>query len=332
MANPGTQPEAARIGTHRDFRYNELRPNPLNPRRLFDKLPLQVLEASIRKNGILVPLTVYQERRNSQFYILDGERRWRCASTIATDPQHAIDIIIPANVVDPPSKAANILWMFNIHNLREQWELMPAALSLKVVMEELQEKDEHRLAELTHMSEPNIRRCKLLLSFDDKYQQLMLAQDPEQRIPANFFVELAPVLDLYERLPKRRRASKTRNGLTDHFLEMYRSGAIPSVIHFRRVLEAYDISKESDEGTERVEYAMQRLAEDSSQKIRKLFDPLVAEDKSVISAEELCRDFVARLKKLSVGHATRRRAMLQKRLRAVRIYVDSLLIELEGDA
>jgi ParB/RepB/Spo0J family partition protein len=70
-------------GTFRQFTYKALRPNPQNPRRLFDRAQLEVLEDSIRKNGILVPLTVYYEERNGQYYILDGERRWRCAAKIS---------------------------------------------------------------------------------------------------------------------------------------------------------------------------------------------------------------------------------------------------------
>ena len=47
------QRESVRSGTYRRFTYKELRPNPMNPRRLFDKEPLKVLEESIRANGIL---------------------------------------------------------------------------------------------------------------------------------------------------------------------------------------------------------------------------------------------------------------------------------------
>src|SRR5262249_39347385 len=123
-------------GTYKEFSYQDLKPNPLNPRRLFDREPLDVLKNSIRQNGILVPLTVYQAK-NGRHYIIDGERRWRCAEEIETDPNRPTPVVIPANVVDPPKKVANILQMFNIHNLREQWELMPTALSLKILMDEL---------------------------------------------------------------------------------------------------------------------------------------------------------------------------------------------------
>ncbi len=113
-----------RVGTFKEFSYDELKPNPRNPRRLFDEAPLATLEKSIRKNGILVPLTVSQEK-NGRHYIIDGERRWKCAEKIENDPKHPQKVAVPANVVDPPGPIASLLYMFNIHNLREQWELMP---------------------------------------------------------------------------------------------------------------------------------------------------------------------------------------------------------------
>jgi ParB-like chromosome segregation protein Spo0J len=42
--------------TYTECTYNEIEPNPLNPRRIFDKSKLDVLEESIRDKKILVPL------------------------------------------------------------------------------------------------------------------------------------------------------------------------------------------------------------------------------------------------------------------------------------
>src|SRR5438477_5138994 len=70
--------------TYTEVSYKEIEPNPLNPRRIFDKLRLDVLEESIRANKILVPLTAYRDSHSGKLYILDGERRWRCAVRIET--------------------------------------------------------------------------------------------------------------------------------------------------------------------------------------------------------------------------------------------------------
>ena len=57
-----------------------LKPNPHNPRLLFDRADMDILRSSIERVGILVPLTVYRESKFKCFYrILDGQRRWMCA-------------------------------------------------------------------------------------------------------------------------------------------------------------------------------------------------------------------------------------------------------------
>jgi ParB/RepB/Spo0J family partition protein len=322
-----------RVGTFRELSFRDLKPNPQNPRRLFDPEPLKILEESIRANGILVPLTVYLEKRNNQYYILDGERRWRCAEAIETNSVNPRKVRIPANVVDPPDPVANILWMFNIHNLREQWDLMPTALSLEVLMRELGETDDKRLAELTKVTEPQIKRCKILLSYPKRYQAMTMDLDPAKRIKANFFIELYPVLELLEKLPQRVRSGKSRDDLIDHFLKLYLSGKIPSVIHFRRILEANDYLTEDggvDETKEwRFQSALQTLVNSEKYSIRKLFDPLTAEDKSVTSAQKLCSQFLDEMRELRVEHVVKR-AALKKSLQTVQKYLTDLLTKLEG--
>jgi hypothetical protein len=237
---------------------------------------------------------------------------------------------IPANVVAPPSKVANVLYMFNIHNLRAQWDLMPMALSLQLIMKDLQEDDEKKLAELTKLSKFNVRRCKTLLAFPRKYHKMMLDPDPDKRVRANFFIELKPVLDLYETLPKRCRGNKDRNELTDHFLKLYQNGKIKSVIHFRRILEAHDYLSDDEDRQDELTGALRTIATSDKQSIRKLFDPLVAEDRNVADAQELCKDFLRRMRRLKVSHTTKR-AQLRKQLSSVRDYVSELLADLEGE-
>lgn len=55
----------------------QLRPNPSQPRKIFDSDGLQELAASIQSYGILQPLTV--RRRNGEYELVTGERRLRAA-------------------------------------------------------------------------------------------------------------------------------------------------------------------------------------------------------------------------------------------------------------
>lgn len=164
-----------------------LEPNPYNPRRLFDREPLKELRESIRRVGILVPLTVYWSRREKKYVILDGQRRWMCAQKLGLTN-------VPVNVVAEPTIVQNIVTMFQIHKLRADWELMPTALTLEILIKETKEKNERRLAEITGLDVAVVSRCKKLLSYPKHYQDMMLDPDPDKRVKADFFIELYSVL------------------------------------------------------------------------------------------------------------------------------------------
>lgn len=164
-----------------------LRPNPHNPRLLFDREPHQALKNSIAKVGILVPLTVYRDSNKGDYVILDGQRRWICASELKMQ-------YVPVNEVAEPGLVENIVTMFQIHKLRQDWELMPTALKLELLMGELKEKNEEKLSTLTSLPVAVVSRCKKLLSYPKKYQELMLDVSPEKRVKADFFIELYPIL------------------------------------------------------------------------------------------------------------------------------------------
>ena len=166
---------------------DSLKANPHNPRMLFDRKPLKVLKESISRVGILVPLTVYSESKTGQLIILDGQRRWICAQELNL-PE------VPVNEVAEPSLAQNIVTMFQIHKLRQDWELMPTALKLAVLIRELEENNAARLAELTGLEQAVVIRCKKLLYYPKEYQDMTLDPDQDKRIKADFFIELYPVI------------------------------------------------------------------------------------------------------------------------------------------
>lgn len=62
------------------LRPEDIRPNPYQPRREFDKDALDMLAASIRENGILQPLSVRKE--NGGYELIAGERRLRAAMEV----------------------------------------------------------------------------------------------------------------------------------------------------------------------------------------------------------------------------------------------------------
>jgi ParB family chromosome partitioning protein len=202
----------------------DLEPNPHNPRLLFDDVPMQTLEESIRKVGILVPLTVYEKaKQKGKYVILDGQRRWICA-------QNAEMKEVPVNVVAEPSTFQNIITMFQIHKLRADWELMPTALKLQVLIDEMEETNDGKLAELTGMDIAVITRCKKLLSFDGKYQEMMLFPNPDDRWKADFFIEMYSVRN--DRLVNAF-AWFDKDDFTDAMIKKQEAGGFKAVTEFR---------------------------------------------------------------------------------------------------
>ena len=84
--------------------------------------------------------------------------------------------------------------MFQIDKLREDWELMPSALKIQLLMEEIGDRNDARLTELTGLDVAVIARCKKLISYDRQFQDMMLDEYPRRRIKADFFIELYPVI------------------------------------------------------------------------------------------------------------------------------------------
>lgn len=221
---------------------SSLTPNPHNPRRLFDEKPMKSLRESIDKVGILVPITVYRAKGREEFTILDGQRRWMCATDLGLSE-------VPINEVAEPDVAQNIVTMFQIHKLRKDWELMPTALKLEVLMDEMEERRDKVLADLTGLNVAVVVRCKKLLSYPDKYRELMLFANPKDRIKADFFIELYSILvDQVLRI----RTQKAKDHVTDIMLDKYlnKKSGFKSLTDFRKIKSFISIARASGKDKE----------------------------------------------------------------------------------
>ena len=140
--------------------------NPENPRLIFRSEDLQSLEDSIKSQGILVPLTVYED--GNATVILDGERRWRCSKKLGLSS-------VPVIVQPKPNRMQNIMMMFAIHHARTDWDPLPTAYKLNDLEKAFFSQNhrypsESELAELASMSRGEVRRLKKLLGLPDEYR------------------------------------------------------------------------------------------------------------------------------------------------------------------
>jgi ParB family chromosome partitioning protein len=327
-------PQIVPTGKLRHLTTREVIPSTNNPRHLFDPDQLLELKKNIGEHGVLVPITVYQAKGQAKFSILDGERRFRCVVELEEEGRGGKDgvpLTLPANVVEPPTKIAGLLYMFSIHNYREGWELMPTALSLKIVMEDLGTTDNKALGKLTGLSDAQIERCKKLLKFPEKFQEMSLDVNPKTRIPPNFWIEALPVLDLaLETSEPLRKLGRGR--ATEKLVDKYRDKKIKSVIHFRRIMESYELSEDDPPTKAKVLRRVEEFFLNPKLETRDGFDEFVVEKKRVQSALSACEGFLLQLQKFKLTYTTNEdeRRNLRKALHDVQAYCESLEHALEG--
>ena len=89
---------------------SDIRPNPNQPRREFDKATLEELASSIKLKGVVTPITVRRVKKG--FELIAGERRWR-ASKISNKRK------IPAYVINVKNDA-EIMEIALIENIQRQ--------------------------------------------------------------------------------------------------------------------------------------------------------------------------------------------------------------------
>lgn len=71
------QPAAAPQGGYHQVEVSSIRPNPWQPRRVFNKEAMDELAASVKQRGVLEPLLV--RKAEDGYELIAGERRWRAA-------------------------------------------------------------------------------------------------------------------------------------------------------------------------------------------------------------------------------------------------------------
>ncbi len=110
---------------------DQLAPDPGQPRRHFDETGLAELAESIRQDGVLQPLLVYEDGTlddgRIRYRILDGERRYRASSRVRQD----------APVIAVPGRDVTYVRIQQlVANLqREELDPLEEALALKQLMQ-----------------------------------------------------------------------------------------------------------------------------------------------------------------------------------------------------
>jgi len=248
--------------------------NPDNPRLVFRPGELEELLESIRLYGIQVPISVYRE--HGRFVLIDGERRWRCSLKLNRGT-------IPALVHKKPDPLQNLLLMFNIHALREQWDLLTVAMKLpRIIMllsEDLKRQPtEREISEKTGLNRAVIRRCKLLMNLPQRYKDQILVElekpKAQQTYTEDLFIELERALTTVERaMPE---VIPDRDKVRRVLLKKFQKNVINNRVLFRDVARIARVEKVGGDRTIAAE-ELKKLFSDNTYTIEDAFQNSVGE-------------------------------------------------------
>jgi ParB family chromosome partitioning protein len=213
---------------------DDINPNPENPRLVFREDEMNQLLESIQEVGIKVPLSVFPEK--GKYTLIDGERRWRCSRKLNLSS-------VPAIIYPKPTPLENLLMMFNIHNVRLDWDPMPMAIKLNDIRSMLEKEGKDTrpkaLAAITGVSPSSIRRALDLLELPKKYQDLLLkeAEKPRnmQRIKPDLFIEINKSLHVVEKYTPTVFRSVTKTQYVHSMVEKYLDRVVDNVTSYREV-------------------------------------------------------------------------------------------------
>ncbi len=109
------------------IRIDEIDPNPVQPRRVFDPERMQELANSILSNGIIQPIVV--RPHNGRYQLVAGERRWRAAKLASLET-------VPVVIQDvPDDRLLEITLIENIQ--REDLNPIETAVAFERLAKEL---------------------------------------------------------------------------------------------------------------------------------------------------------------------------------------------------
>lgn len=130
------------------IKVSKIVPDENQPRKYFNAAKLASLKASVKKHGVLSPITV-EDFGNGQYLLVDGERRFRVASDLELKE-------IPAIVTKPKNAIERVIEQFHIQEQREGWTAAEKAMALTRMSKEM-EIPITQLAELLGLAERTAR-------------------------------------------------------------------------------------------------------------------------------------------------------------------------------
>lgn len=296
--------------------------NAENPRLIFHEDELSALEQSIASQGILVPLTVFSDGK--RFYILDGERRWRCASSLGLQK-------VPVIVQPKPDRLQNLMMMFAIHNARKDWDPLPTALKLEELEREFSRRHgrnptELELTGISSLRRGEIRRLKKLLALPLIYRTELLAELEKPR--SQQIITVDHVIETTKAAESLRKAeiidSDDEEPLRRAILAKFRSKIIQNTVAPRKLVKLAQAVRRNEVSSRAARGVVSRLVADPEYGVDDAYSESVEKADFEHGIDQLAQRLTAKLEEAgargySINRRTRvalsRLALLIRRLR-----------------
>ena len=146
-----------------------IKPNPYQPRKIFDKEKLQELASSIKSQGLLQPIVV--KKSDDGYILVAGERRLKAVELNGEDFIQAVIIDIDDNKLREYALIENIQ--------RDDLNILEIAISFASLINEYKITHEE-LSKIVHKSRSTITNILRLLNLSDYAKKALLKNDITQ--------------------------------------------------------------------------------------------------------------------------------------------------------
>lgn len=300
--------------------------NKHNPRLYFNDERLDQLRTSLQEKGILVPLIVYEKPDEpGRFVLMDGERRWRSAVDLGFDD-------VPVQVIPAPDPVDNLVQMFNIHSVREEWSLVAIAIALRELMALTGETRESRLSDMTGLPRGTVRRAKRVLNLPEEEIDRIQKEAPldrnEQVHRVDLYLEIERAQSVLSRSLPEIDEKFSRAEIIRQFARKREEGSLRNVTDFREVSKLAEAGRDGVIERDKVIRAAAKLIEDVNLNPPEVYERVAA---SAVAQHELAKKAAQLGDGLEGLHGQSLSKELRRRLRMLREEIDGLIQGASGD-
>lgn len=137
---------------------DQITPDANQPRKYFGVEKMASLKDSIKKHGVISPLTVQKEGKT--YLLIDGERRYRAATELKIKE-------VPVNIVASKEPFLRLLEQFHIQEQHESWSATEKALAI-VEISSISKKSLKEVCELLSIPVNQVRQYMAFASLTHK--------------------------------------------------------------------------------------------------------------------------------------------------------------------